>query len=180
MSKKLLAVICALALTATIGLTALAVFAEDTTTTPGASNVATDDQSTAAPDATTAPANTDESTNDFPCKKFGKLLTDEEKAAMEAKREEMKAKIEAQQDKWNSLTDAQKAEIYALKDQKAALEGKITDKYLEFGVIDEATANEMKERITERSKEMKESGRMPGLGFGKGGRGGKGCRGLGK
>lgn len=98
-------------------------------------------------------------------------LTDEQKAEMEAKRTEieaemaeMKTKTEAMNEKWTALTTEQKEEIYALKDQAASLETQIIDKYLELGLIDEQTAADMKDSISENSAQLRESGKMPAFG----------------
>lgn len=70
--------------------------------------------------------------------------------------------------KWDALTDAQKAEIYSLYDEKTAIDSKIIDKYLEFGVIDADTATTMKQNFETKKSEMRTNGRMPmpgGRGF---------------
>ncbi len=97
------------------------------------------------------------------------VLTDEQKAEMEARHQKM---TEAQS-KWGAVTDAQKEEIYALKDKAIDVDAQIIDKYLEWGVIDSDTGAEMKSRLSDRKTQMRDSGRMPGFG-GKGGRGHKG------
>ncbi|NDL68409.1 DUF2680 domain-containing protein [Anaerotalea alkaliphila] len=97
-------------------------------------------------------------------------------SSIENTREARRAAQEAAQEKWDALTDAQKEEIYALKEEAADSEGKIADKYLEWGLIDEETATQMKERLTERVQDLREDGRMPMLG----GRGGHGKGGQGR
>jgi hypothetical protein len=95
-------------------------------------------------------------------------LTDAQKAEFDARKQELDAK-------WASLTDVQKAEIYALKENVDKSETAIIDKYLEFGLIDEATATDLKAKIAERTAQMKEKGEMPMRGMGdKGPRGGMG------
>ncbi len=86
-----------------------------------------------------------------------KQLTDEQKAELEA----MKARMRKSLEKWNALTDDQKNEIYKLKDQIFDIEGKIIDKYLSFGLIDQDTANNMKKNMSEAKTRMRENGRMP-------------------
>jgi hypothetical protein len=103
-------------------------------------------------------------------------LTDEQKAEMEAK----KAEMDAISEKWSALTDVQKEEIYSLKEKASGIDNQIIDKYLEWGLIDEETAAEMKAGLTERMTQMRENGRMPLLrgkgGFGKGRHGKFGCK----
>lgn len=161
--RKILMLIATVALIAALGITAFTVFADDQTP---ATDVVTD-ESTESQDS----AATDSDENEAPGKRFRKELTDEEKAEIEAKREEMQAKVDEQNEKWDALTDDQKAEIYDLEDQVADLEGQIADKYQEFGIIDEEAANDMKERITEKNTKIKEDGRLPMMGYGKGMRG---------
>lgn len=98
-------------------------------------------------------------------------LTDEQKAEFEAKRAEMEAKMTAQKEKWEGLTDEQKSEIYSLKDQIADLEGKVVDKYAEFGIYNAEDVTAQKESISENKAKMRESGEMPMMrgGFGKDG-----------
>ncbi len=91
-------------------------------------------------------------------------LTEEQKAEMELK----KAKLDEIQNKWANLTDAQKEEIYALKDKASDIEMQIIDKYVQWGIIDSETANEIKTKFAERKIQMRENGGMPMLG-GKGG-----------
>ena len=92
----------------------------------------------------------------------------------EAKRGEMKERMQFQKDKWKGLTDEQKEELYSLQDKSADAQIAIIDKYLELGVIDEETAQSMKDRLTEGKTFMRENGGMPGFGGGF-----KGCRGHG-
>lgn len=96
-------------------------------------------------------------------------LTEEQKAEMETR----KVQMDASQKAWEALTDAQKEEIYALEDEKSAIDSKIIDKYLEFGVVDAQTAEEFKTRTSEEKTKMRENGRMPMFG-GKGMGGGRG------
>ncbi len=77
---------------------------------------------------------------------------------------EQKAAWDAMKTKWDSLTDEQKAEIYAICDQKSALESQIIDKYLQFGVIDSETAASMKQNLESKKTDMRTNGRMPLLG----------------
>lgn len=151
-SNKFLVSICSMALVATLGVGT--VFAEGITS-------GTESTKAAARPAISAKME----------KRVRTVWTEEQKAEMEAKR----ASIVASLEKWEGLTDAQKEEIYALKDQAADFNGKIIDKYLEWGVIDEEAAVQMKERLSERKLQMRESGKMPML-HGKGGRGRWGAR----
>jgi len=75
--------------------------------------------------------------------------------------ENRNADFKAAKEKWDALTDEQKAEIFGLEDQAAAIEGRIIDKYLEFGLIDAETAENMKNDLNSRKNEMRENGRMP-------------------
>lgn len=95
-------------------------------------------------------------------------LTDEQKAQMKEKRAEMQAKVKEEKSKWDALTDEQKAEVYDLKDQAAADQTKLIDKYLELGLIDNDQATKMKDAITNRSQQLRESGKMPMMGLGEG------------
>ncbi len=99
-------------------------------------------------------------------------LTAEQKAQMDARREQM---VSAN-DKWNSLTDSQKEEIYKMKDQQSKIEESIIDKYVEWDLIDSETAADMKAQISERSDFKRECGNLP-MGGGKGGRAGFAGRG---
>lgn len=90
------------------------------------------------------------------CRKQKRDLTPEEKA-------EMKAKYEAAQKKWASLTDEQKNEIYKLMDNKIDIKIQMIDKYLEYGIIDKDTANNMKSKLNNYKTQMRESGKMPML-----------------
>jgi hypothetical protein len=89
----------------------------------------------------------------------------------DAQREEMKAKADASKTKFDSLTDAQKEELYAIKDKAIASEIQLIEKSLSLGVIDAATATEMKERLNEQKTSMREDDRLPlpgGKGMGRG------------
>lgn len=63
---------------------------------------------------------------------------------------------------FNELTDEQKAEIYEITDESESLREKVIDKLLEFGVIDDETAETIKENRAARYQEMKENGGMFG------------------
>lgn len=93
----------------------------------------------------------------------------------EAQREEMKAQMDAMKEKWDSLSETQKEEVYKLKDNIIDTESKIIDKYVEWGIVDKSTSEEIKEKMTERKAMMREDGNMPGPGIGKKPRG-KGCK----
>jgi len=98
-------------------------------------------------------------------KKFGRggrgFMSEDKKAAMD----EMKSK-------WDGLTDEQKAEIYDLDNQKAAIDSKLIDKYLEYGIIDSETADSMRESLDSSKDDIRSNGRMPMPG-GRGMKGGK-------
>ncbi len=85
------------------------------------------------------------------------LFTDEQKEEMEARR----ASMEASREQWTALTDEQKEEIYVLKVKAADIDRQIIDKYLGWDVFDAEIAAQIKERITEGTANMRESGRMP-------------------
>jgi hypothetical protein len=148
--KRIWLFICVIALVAALSITAIAVFADTD------AKVATDAYTKVKSDTEVKKSETDI--------RVKPQLTEEQKAEFKAKREEMKAKCKAQKEKWDGLTDAQKNEIYGLVDQKDALEKQITDKYLEYGVIDQDTANNIKNRLSERSAKLREGGRIPGMG----------------
>ncbi len=86
---------------------------------------------------------------------------------------------EVVRDGFEALTDEQKAEIYALTDEQETLRDKVLDKLVEFGVLDQDEADELKARHAERYAEMKENGSLFGgpKGRGAGGRCGMGGRG---
>lgn len=82
--------------------------------------------------------------------KMGEMpeLTDEQKAEMEARRaemetacEEMEAKMKANAEKYATLTDEQKAELDAINAEIEGLCGKLKDKYAEFGIDIETPGN---------------------------------------
>jgi Zn-dependent M16 (insulinase) family peptidase len=72
-----------------------------------------------------------------------------------------KDKFNALQKKWSALTDEQKEEIYALKEKAADIQAQIIDKYQKWGIIDKSTADDMKEKITERKNKMRKSDKIP-------------------
>lgn len=80
--------------------------------------------------------------------------------------------------KWNALSDDQKNEIYALKEKASAIESQIIDKYLEYGIVDQTTADNIKTRMNERNAQMRTDGQFPMMG-GKGFGGPGGMRGHG-
>lgn len=91
-----------------------------------------------------------------------KVLTDEQKAKMT----EIKNKL-------SQLTDSQKEEITSLKNNCLDIQNQIIDKYVSFGVIDEATGSDIKAKISNAKDSSKDNGfRMFGLGknFDKGSR----------
>ena len=102
-------------------------------------------------------------------------MTEEQKNEMETKRAEMEVlrteqmeRAKQQQEAWEALTAEQKEEIYQLADQQIAIQIDQIDKYLELGLIDSEKAAEMKEKLSESVVMMRESGKMPGIGFGSG------------
>ncbi len=133
---KIISGICALALLATLGVGAVFATNDDGTTD------------------TTSPGICDRME-----KRERICLTDEQKEKME----EIRANMEASQEKWAALTDEQKEEIYALRENAADIDGQIIDKYLEWGLINEETADQMKERISEGIANMRENDRFPML-----------------
>ena len=92
-----------------------------------------------------------------------KELTDEEKAEMEAKREEINTQRTAREEAWNALSDDQKEAVYSLKGEIAELEGELCDLYAEYGLIDETAAEEFKEESDQRIAKMREDNSMPAL-----------------
>jgi hypothetical protein len=79
-----------------------------------------------------------------------------------------------------TLTEEQKAELFAIQDQIEALRGSMLDKMVEFGALDQETADAMKEFQAARYEEMNETGVIfggPGRGPDGRGRGGRGPRG---
>ena len=75
---------------------------------------------------------------------------------------------------FEALTDGQKAELYAITDQQEVLHEQVLDKLVEFGVLDQETADSLKERHAERYSEMKENGSFFGGPEGRGKGGGRG------
>lgn len=92
-------------------------------------------------------------------------LTEEEKAEMKSKSEEMDAKRKESQEKFNNLTDEQKKEIYNLRKENIKNEIKSVNKYLEFGVISEEEAKDMKAKLNERLENVENT---DNIGFPKG------------
>ena len=88
-------------------------------------------------------------------------LTDEQKAKMK----ELKAKMSEAKDKWEKLTNAQQDTIYALDEKAVADKKEIIKQYVSLGLIDEATANELIEQLTNRHATMKEKREMPMVWF---------------
>ena len=105
-------------------------------------------------------------------------LTAEQKAAMDEQRQLQMEQRDAALAKWNALTDAQKNEIYDLKEKASAIDSQIIDKYLEYGIVDQTTADNMKAMMTERNAQMRTDGQFPMMG-GKGFGGPGGMRGHG-
>ena len=105
-------------------------------------------------------------------------MTEEQKAAMEEQHQLQLEQREAALAKWNALTDAQKNEIYALKEKASAIDSQIIDKYLEYGIVDQTTADNMKTMMNERNAQMRTDGQFPMMG-GKGFGGPGGMRGHG-
>ncbi|GAA0077768.1 hypothetical protein UT300005_21460 [Clostridium sp. CTA-5] len=105
----------------------------------------------------------------------GKENKTEAKQDRKEKNQERKTEMTEINQKWSALTDEQKEEIYKLKDQQADIESQIVDKELEFGIITQEQADNMKTHLTECKTKMREDGKMPmNGGFGKGERGFKG------
>lgn len=157
--------ICAVTISAIMGLSAFA--AADT------ANSTDTDQ----PAVTNSTADSTQPTvEDFTGRHGRYALTEEQKTEMEAKRVQMEAMTE----KWSALTDAQKEEIYALKEKASRINSQIIDKYLEWGLMDQNTADEMKAGLTESITRMRENGKMPFMrgqgGFGKDRHGKFGCK----
>lgn len=67
------------------------------------------------------------------------------------------------QEQQNSLTQAQKEELYALQDQADALQVQLIDKYFSLGLIDQATADQMKANILAETAALRESGSLPSI-----------------
>ena len=97
-------------------------------------------------------------------------LTDEQKAQMREKMQDQKEKFNAIQEKWSALTDAQRKEVTGIQDEINALRIEKIDKLLSLGVIDKDTADQMKQRISDQSKNVGDKLPMPfgGKGFGMG------------
>lgn len=163
--SKIITVICALTIATIMGVSAFAANSTDNTQVSADTSSASTGSTAVTPTpAVTGSADDSASKTDNTGKHGRFALTDEQKAEMEAR----KAEMDAISEKWSALTDAQKEEIYSLKDKASDIESQIIDKYLEWGVIDENNAADMKARLAERKTEMRENGRMPMFG-GKGG-----------
>lgn len=87
--------------------------------------------------------------------------TTEKKGPTEEEKKQAKEKMEKAIAKWNSLSAEEKNQIYALYDQERALMMKIIDKYVSFGILDQADATKFKAHMEEHAKKMKESGSLP-------------------
>lgn len=143
--KKIIAVISSLAIVATLSTT---VFAETSTNTES-----------------TTSSSSIESSSKFK----NKVLTDEQKAEIDAQ----KAKMTEIKNKLSQLTDSQKEEITSLKNNCLDIQNQIIDKYVSFGVIDEATGSDIKAKISNTKDSSKDNDfKMFGLGknFDKGSR----------
>jgi len=81
-------------------------------------------------------------------------LTDEQKAEMKSKHDEMN-------EKWSALTDAQKEKIFKLMDQDIDIKIKTIEEYLSLGLIDQETATEIKTRLNEKKAKMRENNIFP-------------------
>lgn len=77
---------------------------------------------------------------------------------------------------WATLTDTQKAEIYSLKESALEAETSMIDNYLSWGLIDQATATQMKTNLSDQLEKMKTEQIMPMIGQGHRG-GGDGLKG---
>ena len=91
-------------------------------------------------------------------------LTTEQKAAMDEQCQQQMEQRDAVLAKWNALTAAQKNEIYDLKEKASAIDSKIIDKYLEYGIVDQPTADNMKTMMNERNAQMRTDGQFPMIG----------------
>lgn len=100
-------------------------------------------------------------------------LTEEQKAELQAKRDEMIKNQQERQTKWEALTEEQKQEVYSIVDESVSAKVKLIDKYLELGLITADEATELKNKINEKNTEMKNNKSMPGIKNGKGCRNGK-------
>ncbi len=105
---------------------------------------------------------------------WGPQMTDEQKAEMKENMEKMKAEKEAREKALADLTDAEKNAIYSINGDIIELQGDLLDKYVEYGLLDEETADKMKEAMSEGLDKMKENGIVPVFGYGFGY--GKPCR----
>ncbi|MEI7885021.1 MAG: hypothetical protein WCI30_06685 [Clostridia bacterium] len=100
------------------------------------------------------------------------VLTADELAAHETE----KTAMDELQKKWVALTAAQKETIYALQDKVISIEGRAIDQYLSLGLIDQATATEMRTRLSERAGDVRTNDRIPMFGNERGGRAEQGVK----
>ncbi|MHB1154090.1 MAG: DUF2680 domain-containing protein [Eubacteriales bacterium] len=63
--------------------------------------------------------------------------------------------------KWAALSDAQKEEIYQLKDKIIDTQLQIIDKYVEWEIIDESKAVEIKEGLIDSKTNIRDNDRFP-------------------
>ena len=77
------------------------------------------------------------------------------------KEEEYKEKIEKAKENWNALSREQKDEVYKLVNNRIKEDNKILDKLVEFGVMEKADAEFLKNSRLERFGKMKEKGDFP-------------------
>lgn len=73
------------------------------------------------------------------------------------KRADQKVSSEA----WDALTDAQKNELYAAKEAVDAAQKALYDKAAEYGLVDEETAEAMKQSTDETTASMRENDQPP-------------------
>lgn len=79
----------------------------------------------------------------------------------ETEQEYYRERTQKAKENWNKLTKAQKEEVYKLVNNRLKENNKILDKLVEFGVMDKADAESIKNKRIEKFNSMKEAGEFP-------------------
>lgn len=137
--NKVIVTICALALLLTMGMSTLMIYASDESS------------------ISTVESNTELGDPAADCAKSGKKPKDESNQ-----------KFKDFHEKWSALSDKQKAEVFDLVDDIADDQIELLDKLVEFKVLDEETACEIKAKMGEKIAAIKAGSAFFGLGFGRG------------
>lgn len=70
-------------------------------------------------------------------------------------------KVKKASEKWETLTEKQKEKVYSLLEDKVKSEMKLIGQLVEYGVIEEEDATNMKAHMMENFSKVKQSGKFP-------------------